>query len=295
MRNSRIIRKEAGQTASRLPLIGNVRIGEKRVSQKTGKEYPVSLDYFIATGDYAAKFNEAFPEKPTKIQIVFISDDNFQSCFEEWDGRNSEGRRAGYGDGETFHLWNGGQYEPTTDRARMDDYTKKMGVTWKPVLTLHFIIPAIRGIFGCWKFSTSGDKSSMVAIRTMFDEIKAQAGTVVNIPFDLTVKKVKGNKPGDKTNFPVVSLVPNISTENMEQLREFMNTGMDLKKIGMLTEEKLAALPRKSDDIETLSHSEDRIYNEAGQQASKNEPELPEGTLFEVKPGGEKPDNHFEG
>jgi len=132
-RNSRIIRKTSGQPATRLPLIGNVRIGEKRKSQKTGKEYPVSLDYFIATGDYAAKFNEAYPDKPTKIQIVFISDDNFQSCFEEWDGRNNEGRRSGYGDGETFHLWDGTQYAPETDRAKMEAYTKQYGVTL-PVL-----------------------------------------------------------------------------------------------------------------------------------------------------------------
>lgn len=296
-------------------MIGNVRVGEKRLSERTGKEYPVSLDYFKGTGDYAVKFDEAYPGKPTKIQIVFISDDDFQSCFEEWDGRNKEGRRSGYGDGETFHLWNGRAYEPTTDRAKMDVYTQENGVTWKPVLTLHFIIPAIRGIFGCWKFQTSGDKSSMISIRSMFDEIKSQAGTVVNIPFDLTVKKVKGNKPGDKTNFPVVTLVPNISTENMEQLRGFMETGLDMKKIGMLTEAKIAALPYpgKNDDVELLTPTEAKAYQAAepkitGKQVSDlkevgfTEAEIkkaseypPIGTMFPVDPKDpEKPENSFD-
>ena len=138
---------------ARLPLIGNIRIGEKRKNSQ-GKEYPVSLDYFKATGEYAVKFDEAFPEKPTKIQIVFISDEDWQSCFEEWDGRDPEGRRAGYGDGETFWLWDGKEYQETGNREEVDRYSKKHDVKWKPVLTLQFVIPAISGIFGCWRFTT---------------------------------------------------------------------------------------------------------------------------------------------
>lgn len=274
-RSSRIIRKNGGQAISRLPLIGNIRIGEKR---KTGggKEYPVSLEYFKATGDYASKFYEVYEEKPTKIQIVFISDEDFQSCYEEWDGRDKEGRRAGYGDGETYWLYDGKDYKPTTDTKEVKEYSQKNGIKWKPILTLHFIIPKIKGVFGCWKFTTSGDKSSMIAIREMYDEIKSQAGTVVNVPFDLTVKKVKSNKPGEKSVFPVVNLVPNISSENMETLRGFLNEGMNIKKLGMLTEEKLAALPQRSDDIEILSPGEDKIYHEKSQE------EAPPGTLFEV-------------
>jgi len=273
-RQSRIIRKNGGQSISRLPLIGNIRIGEKRQSS-AGKEYPVSLDYFKATGDYAGKFYEVYEEKPNKVQIVFVSDDDFQSCYEEWDGRDGEGRRAGYGDGETYWLWNGKEYAETSDKEKVKRISQEKGIKWKPVLTLHFIIPAIRGVFGCWKFSTSGDKSSMIAIREMYDEIKAQAGTVVNIPFDLTVKKVKGNKPGDKSVFPVVNLVPNISSENMEQLRGFMEAGMDMKRIGMITEQKLAALPQKSDDVEILSPTEEKVHKEASI-------EPPAGTLFKV-------------
>jgi hypothetical protein len=283
MRNSRIIRRNQGQAVSRLPLIGSIRCGEKRISQKTGKEYPVSLDYFIASGDYASKFNEAYPDKPSKIQIVFISDDDWQSCFEEWDARDEQGRRAGYGDGETYWLWDGKDYQPTTDPAQVRKYSDEGKIKWKPVLTIQFIIPAIRGVFGCWRFTTSGDKSSMNAIRTMYDEIKAQAGTVVNIPFDLIVKKVTSNKPGNQSVYPVVTLVPNISTENMEQLRQFLNAGMDIKRLGMLTEAKLAALPETYDDLETISPAEETIYSKGEQP--------PPGTLFKVDPKERDMDN----
>jgi hypothetical protein len=252
MRSSRIKRANIPAQNTRLPLIGKVRIGERRTNS-AGKEYPVSLDYFIATGAYAAKFNEVYPDKPTRIQIVFISDDDFQSCYEEWDGRDKEGRRAGYGDGETYWLWQYGkdEYKETTDRKLIADFTKQHGIKWKQVLTINFVIPAIKGVFGCWQLQTGGDKSSINAIRNTFDEIKEQAGTVVNIPFDLCVKKVTSNKPEAKSVYPVISLVPNISAENMEQLRAFFEAGLDVKRAGMLTEQKLEALGAHTTAVET--------------------------------------------
>lgn len=285
--NSRIVRKDNVRAATRFPLIGRIRCGEKRKGNG-GKEYPVSLDYFKATGDYAAKFEEAYPGKPDTIQVIFISDDDTQSCYEQWDGRDAEGRRAGYGDGQTYYLYNPGtgEYDPTQDKDTVAQISKERGIKWKPVLTLNFLIPAIRGVFGIWQFQTSGDKSSTIAITSVYDEIKTQAGTVINIPFDLNVKKVKSNKPGSKSVYPVVNLVPNISHENMEQLRQFMSHGLDVKRIGMLTEEKLAALPEKRDDVETLSPAEERILHEAAKsQETGAVPGPPLGTTFEVKPG----------
>jgi len=214
----------------------------------------VSLDYFVASGDYAGKFTEAYPDKPNKIQIIFLSDDDFQSCYEEWDCRDGSGKRLGYGDGETFYLWDAGKedYIQETVRARVDEFTKAHKGIWKPVLTLNFIIPKIRGVFGMWQFKTSGDRSSIHAIRETFDMVKEQAGTIVNIPFDLTVKKVKSNKPEDKRNYPVVNLIPNVSSENIELLKNFLQQGIDVKHIGMLTDEKVSriALNEHTIDVE---------------------------------------------
>ena len=281
--NTRITRKDTTRAATRLPQIGKIRVGEKR--QGANGEYPVSLDYFKATGDYAAKFQEAYPGKPNTIQIIFISDDDGQSCYEQWDGRDPQGRRAGYGDGKTWYLFNPGTqaYDPTEDQELVTKISQERQIRWKPVLTLNFLIPAIKGVFGVWQFQTSGDKSSTIAITSVYDEIKAQAGTVINIPFDLKVKKVKSNKPGSTSVYPVVNLVPNISTENMEQLRNFMEHGIDMKKIGMLTEEKLAALPEKQE----LNPEEVRAFHGSGeiQEAEEIPPDAPPGTVFSVKPG----------
>lgn len=243
MRNSRIVRQNIPAQNTRLPLIGRIRCGEKRTNS-AGKEYPVSLDYFVATGTYASKFDEVYT-KPDRIQIVFISDDDFQSCYEEWDGRDKEGRRAGYGDGVNYWLWdftNKEEYKQTTDRNEILEFSKRHNIKWKQVLTINFVIPAIKGVFGVWQLQTSGDKSSINAIRNTFDEIKEQAGTIVNIPFDLIVKKVTSNKPEAKSVYPVISLIPNISAENMETLRAFFEAGLDIRKQGILNEQKLTAL-----------------------------------------------------
>lgn len=242
MRNSRIVRANMPAQNTRLPLIGKIRCGEKRTNS-AGKEYPASLDYFIATGAYASKFDEVYV-KPERIPIVFISDDDFQSCYEEWDGRDNEGRRAGYGDGETYWLWEYGknEYTETKDRQRVAEFSKKHAVKWRQVLTINFVIPAIKGVFGVWQLQTGGDKSSINAIRNTFDEMRELAGTVINIPFDLCVKRVTSNKPEAKSVYPVISLVPNISAENMETLRAFFEAGLDIKRQGVLTDQKLTAL-----------------------------------------------------
>ena len=283
---SRIIR-ESARARTRFPLIGKIRCGEKRLSEKSGKEYPVSLDYFKATGDYAAKFTEAYPGKPNNVQIVFISHDDWESCYEEYDARDSEGRRAGYGDGENFFLWDPktNEYEPTQDKEVVKDYSEKNGLKWRPVLTLNFLIPKIRGVFGVWQFQTGGDKSSITAIRSVYDELKAQAGTVVNVPFDLTVKKVTSNRPGSKSVYPVVNIVPNISADNIEQLRAFFETGQDIKRLGMLTEEKMQALgePEKAhtgDGKKYLSQHEAIDVEAELENQAKETPPRPDGKLF---------------
>lgn len=246
MKNGRIQRDNIPAQNTRLPLIGKIKVG-----MKNEKGLPVSLDYFRATGSYAAKFYEVYPERPDRLQIIFISDDNLQSCYEEWDGRDKEGRRAGYGDGAEYFLWDykAKEYRPTTSKEEITKFSRENNVKWRQVLTINFIIPAIKGVFGMWQLQTGGDKTSINAIRNTFDEIKELAGTVVNIPFDLCVKKVTSNKPEAKSVYPVVTLIPNISQENIEILRQFLETGLDVKRQGILSQEKLLSLGAHQDEI----------------------------------------------
>ncbi len=201
----------------------------------------MSLDYFICDSQYKRYFDEAYPGKPSNIQIAFISNEFKDSCFERYECRDKDGRMVGYGDGEEWYLYNPDpkikKYELIDDKDRIRAAGK-----WEILLTLKFVIPRIRGLFGLFSFTTKGNKSSVPQLRQTFDYVLENAGTVINIPFDLTVKKVKSQKPGEKSVFPVVSLVPNVTKDNMETLGKWLSQGHDIKQIGLVTDESIKLL-----------------------------------------------------
>lgn len=253
-KTSRIKREEA--TASKLPILGKIKVGAK-VPSANGKERPTSLDYFVATGKYTELFNQAYGDKPKKIEIFFISDDPIVSCLEQFECRNDQGRLTGYGDGEQFYIWNdvAKMYAAVTKTDETKQTIAAAG-KWKPVLKIRFVIPKIKTVFGLWEFSTSGDKSSIPAIRDSFDEILNRVGRISGIPFDLCVEKVTSQKPGDKSLFPVVSMITNIGAENLQLLADHVISGTDLNKIGPITSERIQLLEGPNTSTIDVTHEE---------------------------------------
>ena len=204
----RIIRPKEG---TMLPEVGRLRIGKK-----TEKGYPTSVDWFIATGKYADLFTKMLGE-PNTIQIIFYSDDATEVCNERYEYRDDAGALVASGDGELFKVWTGKEYEefsvtehPQLLERILKRYPTKRGQdNWDIVLTMRFVIPAVRGVAGVWQFSTKGQASSIKNIRQSFDAVKQLRGTVTQTVFDLSVQFVKSNKPNSKSRYPVVSLVAN--------------------------------------------------------------------------------------
>ena len=212
----RIVRPEQGAAMLELPEIGRLHIGKKQVSQN-GKEYPVSVDYFIPSGKYAGMFTQALGEKPQTIQIVFPDDNPEKVCNERFEYRDDKGALVARGDGQLFEIWNGEKYVPYSVEQYPDimaqiaakNPTRRGAENWDVVLTLRVVIPAVRGIVGVWQFSTKGRASSIKNIRESFDAVQMMRGTVTQTVFDLSVQFAKSNKPGVNSRYPVVSLVAN--------------------------------------------------------------------------------------
>ncbi len=229
---SRIVRDD--NKISKYPIVGDVKVGKK--VESGDKIYPTSLDYFICKSQYATLFKKAYGDKPNTIQVVFISDDFSESCNERYECRDNKGNLVGYGDGELSYIYNTNTclYELEKDRIKI-----KQAGKWYAVLSLKFVIPKIKGIFGLFRYSTKGVKSSLPQIRDAFDLVYNNVGTVINIPFDLTVKKVMSQKPGSDWKFPVVNLIPNISEDNMIMLKSYLSQGNDIKSMGFLDQNKI--------------------------------------------------------
>lgn len=217
----RIYRPEQGGTLLELPEIGRLHIGKKQTGQN-GREYPVSVDYFIPSGKYAGMFTDAMGEKPATIQIIFPDDDPLKVCNERYEYRDDKGALVARGDGRTFELWDGQKYVPygidqypdIMDWITKNNPTKRGADNWDVALTLRFIVPAVRGIVGVWQFSTKGRASSIKNIRNSFDGVQLMRGTVTQTVFDLSVQFAKSNKPGNNSRYPVVSLVANDNRVN---------------------------------------------------------------------------------
>ncbi len=231
----RIIRSNA-QNALELPEIGRLHVGMKAKNQY-GKEYPTSVDYFIPSGKYADAFRGALGDKPQTIQIIFPSDDSEIVCNECYEYRDNSGALVAQGDGVYFLVWNGGSYVVCRTNEYPDimaqiaaKYPKKARNAndngWDISLTLKFIIPAVRGIVGVWKFTTKGAASSINNIRNSFDGVLAMRGTVTQTVFDLSVKFAKSNKPGQNSRYPVVSLVAN--DNRIAEIKDALNPTQNL-------------------------------------------------------------------
>lgn len=192
---------------------------------QSGKEYPVSVDYFIPSGKYAGMFTKALGDKPATIQVVFPSDSPEQVCNERFEYRDDKGALVARGDGQTFEIWNGqkyaaysvAQYPDIMAQIAAKNPTKRTD-NWDIVLTLRVVIPAVRGVVGVWQFSTKGRASSIKNIRESFDAVQRIRGTVTQTVFDLSVQFAKSNKPGVNSRYPVVSLVANDS--RIEEIRQ---------------------------------------------------------------------------
>lgn len=222
----RIASRKTETGASTLPEIGKIKIGEKKTNA-AGKEYPSAIDYFRVTGTFAAQFTAKFGTKPKELKIVFLSDSIEEVCnerFECW----KDGKRWGYGDGETFTVWATDKY--ISDIPKTDPRVTALA-PWDQMLTLRFVLLELSGIMGYFTFQTKAKAVSIPAIVKSFDFVKDRAGTVIGFPFSLIVEKKKGYNPGEPKNYPVVSLVPNFTEQTMSLVQNYIEAGGSMNRL----------------------------------------------------------------
>lgn len=233
----RISQRKTNSVGSTLPEIGKIKVGEKKKNSK-GVEYPTSLDYFRATGNFANAFNAQYGDAPKSLTIAFISDDLSEVCnerYECWD----KGKRWGWGDGETFTVWDGSAYKEGLQKNDPIVIGKK----WDTMLTLRFVLLDMKGILGYWTFQSKGKASSIPSIVKSFDYVRERASTIVGFPFQLIVEKKTGYNPGEARNYPVVQLVPNFTDEAIEKVRGYLEQGGEVNRLSAKFVKAQEALP----------------------------------------------------
>lgn len=249
-----------------LGVAGRLKIGKKVI--KNGKEYPTSLDHFIldAPEDYVKAFKAAYGDKPDKIEIIFLSDDPAHSCSEQLQVRDKQGKLYAKSDGVNVLLaaeegWtdvhhdriekNGGALEFMHKTA---EHKGSSGV--EHVLTLRFMIVRMKGVFAEFLLSTKGKQSSIKELTSAFDTLIDIAGTARMITFDLMVEMVKSDRSGSKNKYPVLRLIPNIGQENINRLREMVESGQNIARLGPISDKTFDEIDSKDGDILLIENPE---------------------------------------
>jgi len=213
--------------ARQYPRVGKIKIGEPKKPNAPGR----GIDYFRPTGRYAAIFTEILGEKPNEIEIVFPPAPNgdIDQVINHYYRSYKGSKLFCIGDGETAKRSDGkgNMVERKCPCELLNDDKKHCSER----LRLAFIIPKIP-IVGVWEFETGGIHTRINAFSGI-DITKAFAGNVAGIPMTMRVEFQTGAIAGSQSKFPVVSIVPNASTEQLLQLQNSdVNTRLNVMLMG---------------------------------------------------------------
>ncbi len=258
---------------------GKIAIGETRVSDKGGKPYPVSLDYFkVVCNDqkvydaimaYQSKFADT-DGKIRKLLIQFVEGTSIDNYYV---AQANDGRPQYKSDG--VNVWESQKHgwqllEVVNYQSKMDEIGRNTS-GWKEYLRMTFVVLGNPN-FSVFSFSTKAEKSSIDAIVSSYDMYDANGG-VAGRKFFLHVKKVKSGRAGVANTFPVVSMEYAESTENV------LEAGLKPLMIGRPIERTLEIAAPENDEhddfteyVEAETEPTEQEINEKYQKLKASEP-----------------------
>lgn len=216
----------------RLPRRGKIRLGEKKVSEKTGKEYPSALDFFNCPDEV----KEIYGGQPRRLDIMIPMED-IESFFPQYFKRyGSSSGLVCRGNGEVAtEMVEEGMKEIECQGQECQHYQDK---ECRRVGNLQVILPKVKGL-GVYQIDTSS-RNSIVNLNSGLKMIRGMLGRISWIPLVLEVKMqeahptVKGKRI--KTIVPVMSITSDISVYDLLKMRlpmkqaEIVNPGVDEKE-----------------------------------------------------------------
>lgn len=196
----------------RLPRLGKIHLGIKEISDKTGKEYPSEVDYFVCP----PKVQGVFGEKPKELRIMFPVEDT-EVFFQQWYKRYTYDLLKCKGDGDKAWTWDdehGGMKEIECPCEHLENGNcRKIGI-------LQFLLPDVPGA-GIWQITTSS-RNSIIDINSSIDYIKATCGRVRMIPLVLKrvptdIQRIENGKPKRGKHYTLQIDVENITLRQLQE------------------------------------------------------------------------------
>jgi len=187
----------------RLPRLGKIRLGIKKISPRTKREYPSATDFFVCPPEVQVIYGE----KPKRLDVIIPLEDEEIWASQYYRQYSRSRGLVCKGDGETCRRMVDTE---TGDVAGRD--TKE--VTWseggpcegmncpdykskscQEVMNLQFLLPKVPGL-GVWQVDT-GSINSIRNINNCATMIRAMCGRVSWIPLLLTLEPTEVVNPDD--------------------------------------------------------------------------------------------------
>lgn len=199
----------------RLPRLGKIRLGIKKVSAKTGKEYPSETKYFVCPPE----IRKFYGDEPTELNIMFPLNDPetlFPQSY-QWFG-SSKGLKC-RGDG--------------LNALRLNEDTNEMQEQACPCellesgkckqrASLVFVMPSIK-IGGVYQIDL-GSYHSIVDINSSLDYAMAMlGGRIAMVPFKLRRVPKETHSNGQKQTHYTLTLELDIPLEQAQKIRDGEN------------------------------------------------------------------------
>ena len=239
----------------RLTRLGKLKIGDKTKS-KGGKEIPMGLDHFRATGDYAEEFHKIFGEEPKEVEVWF--------AFEDIEENMSEWYRA-YKTGGLYRRCDGIQCSVYGDETFVTEcLCKREGKqVCDPTMILQVIILGMP-VTGIWQID-SGGFFSRANVRSALTIAHSLSWGITGIPFILSVKREKSNIAGKPHEYSVLHMVTNRTPEELIAMRHLRD-----KQVSMIGAKTTTESKQIAEDIESSEETTKSPENaDAAQSDSK--------------------------
>jgi len=187
----------------RLPRLGKIRLGIKKISPRTKREYPSATDFFVCPPEVQAIYDE----KPKRLDVIIPLEDEEVWASQYYRQYSRSRGLVCKGDGETCRrmvdtetgdvagrdtkevTWSEGG---TCAGMNCPDYKSK---SCQEVMNLQFLLPKVPGL-GVWQIDT-GSINSIRNINNCATMIRAMCGRVSWIPLLLTLEPTEVVNPDD--------------------------------------------------------------------------------------------------
>lgn len=198
----------------RMPRLGKIRLGVKEVSQRTQREYPKAVDYFVVDPEdgitspaSAAAFARVYGDKPRELDVLFPTN-AIEEFFPQWLKR--------YGSGSGLLCKGDGEHAQAVDK----DSGELIDVICNPeecpaykadppqcrrVGTLQFLLPRVPGL-GVWQIDTTSFYSIVNLNSALRFVAHLTGGRIAMIPLKLRLKPQEVAPGGKKKIVHVLDL-----------------------------------------------------------------------------------------